>query len=139
MPLALSSSWAPIVSLFFYNIMVSCTILLQDKNTRTKYLLEKIIKRCDFAYQLCMHIYVYSWTSIMFSFVYVHLTWKTMVKAYVPMTFLKQHTIDASTQLHARTVASISQTPTHTAKWEHSRGQAGTSWYWWCNVVFSTY
>jgi hypothetical protein len=32
---------------------------------------------------------------------------KTMVKAYVPMTFLKQHTIDTSTQLHARTVAPV--------------------------------
>ena len=55
MPLALSSSWAPIISLFFYNIMVSCTILLQDKNTRTKYLLEKIIKRCDFNFA-CTYI-----------------------------------------------------------------------------------
>jgi hypothetical protein len=87
--------------------MVSCTILLQDKNTCTKYLLETIIKRCDFAYQLCTHIYVYSSNSIMFSFVHVHLTSKTTVKAYGPMTFLKQHTIDASTQLHACTVASI--------------------------------
>jgi len=44
MPLALSSSWALIISLFFYNILLSCTILLQDKNTCTKYLLETIIK-----------------------------------------------------------------------------------------------
>ena len=112
-PLALSSSWAPIISLFFYNIMASCTILLQDKNICTKYLLETIIKRYDFAYQLCTHIYVYSWISIMLSFVYMYLTSKIMVKAYVAMIFLKQDTIDASTQLHAHTVTSIYLTNTH--------------------------
>jgi len=36
-----------------------------------------------------------------------------MVKAYVAMIFLKQDTIDASTQLHAHTVTSIYLTNTH--------------------------